>query len=233
MKDHYLYSKPEIQNNLRILNLFDKFDADDSGALDAQELTTLYNQNGVMVTEDEIKKLYGNAPVIFTLQMFSEMTKDKERLRNYRHQLKNLKIRLLAEAQYTNSRDSIPSTFDSMMVDFGTKVERKESLSVLKSKADKVLNQRRTIDLPTVKSSVKESTDCFLKLLDDNNPTESRMSSIENELFRKIKDRAKKQSTMQQRLRERLMAMIRKKKKELEPQPQPTDSDSQKSEHPR
>ena len=77
-----------------------------------------------------------------------------------------------------------------MMVDFGTKVERKESIRVLKAKADKVLNQKRTIDLPTVKSSVKESSDCFIKLLDDNNPTESRMSSVENELFRKIKDRA-------------------------------------------
>lgn len=44
----------------------------------------LYKDNGVMVTENEIKRLYGNENVNFTLKMFENMTKDKERLRDYR-----------------------------------------------------------------------------------------------------------------------------------------------------
>jgi Ca2+-binding EF-hand superfamily protein len=47
--------------------LFNKFDADGSGALDAAELTELYNQNGIMVTLDQVKKLYGSNNVEFTL----------------------------------------------------------------------------------------------------------------------------------------------------------------------
>jgi Ca2+-binding EF-hand superfamily protein len=42
VKDNYLFTPAEIQQNLRTLNLFEKFDADGSGALDADELTILY-----------------------------------------------------------------------------------------------------------------------------------------------------------------------------------------------
>jgi len=42
-----------------VLQLFEKFDADGSGALDADELTILYNDQGITVTVDEIRKLYG------------------------------------------------------------------------------------------------------------------------------------------------------------------------------
>jgi Ca2+-binding EF-hand superfamily protein len=54
VKEKYLYTSEEIQQNLRTLNLFEKFDADGSGALDSGELQILYNENGVMVTENEI-----------------------------------------------------------------------------------------------------------------------------------------------------------------------------------
>lgn len=39
---------------MQLINLFHKFDADGSGALDVEELTVLYNQNGVMVNNKQI-----------------------------------------------------------------------------------------------------------------------------------------------------------------------------------
>ncbi len=76
--------------------MFAKFDADGSGALDSQELEILYNENGVMVTEKEIIDLYGVNPVLFTLDMFTSITKDKNKLRNFRNVLKKLRVRLAA-----------------------------------------------------------------------------------------------------------------------------------------
>jgi len=38
--------------------------------LDAEELKILFNENGVMVSEDDIKALFGDAKVKFTLEMF-------------------------------------------------------------------------------------------------------------------------------------------------------------------
>lgn len=50
--------------------MFKAFDTDGSGALDAQELTELYKQNGVNVQESDIQKMYGDPKVKFTLEMF-------------------------------------------------------------------------------------------------------------------------------------------------------------------
>lgn len=96
VKEQYLYTAEEIQQNLRTLNLFQKFDADGSGALDSQELEILYNENGIMVTEEEIINMYGVSPVLFTLDMFTSITKDKNKLRNYRNVLRKLRVRLAA-----------------------------------------------------------------------------------------------------------------------------------------
>lgn len=65
-----------------------------SGALDTSELAVLYNDNGVMVSENEVKRLYGSENVNFTLKMFENMTKNKESLRNYRQYLKSIRQRL-------------------------------------------------------------------------------------------------------------------------------------------
>lgn len=63
------------------INLFEKFDADGSGALDADELTILYNENGVLVSEDDIKAMYGDENVKFTLEMFESTLTDKIKLK--------------------------------------------------------------------------------------------------------------------------------------------------------
>ena len=52
------------------------------------------------------------------------MNQDKEKLRNYRDQLKKIKPRLMSQAVYCNTRKFIPTTFDTMMTDFGKSVER-------------------------------------------------------------------------------------------------------------
>jgi len=66
---------------LATINLFEKFDADGSGALDADELTILYNENGVLVSEDDIKAMYGDENVKFTLEMFESTLTDKIKLK--------------------------------------------------------------------------------------------------------------------------------------------------------
>jgi len=78
--------------------LFEKFDFDASGALDVMELTALYNDNGIKITEEEIKELYNDEAVLFTLDMFSEMNKDCIKLREYRETLEKIKYRLQAQA---------------------------------------------------------------------------------------------------------------------------------------
>ena len=46
-----MFTPEEIQQKIAQINLFEKFDADGSGALDSNELTHLYRENGVAVTE--------------------------------------------------------------------------------------------------------------------------------------------------------------------------------------
>lgn len=71
-----MFNNEELQQKLATINLFEKFDADGSGALDYQELAILYNENGVLVTESEIKKMYADENPLFTLAMFESITKD-------------------------------------------------------------------------------------------------------------------------------------------------------------
>lgn len=74
VNENYIFSLAEIQQNLRILNLFETFDSDGSGALDSDELVDLYQQNGIIIGTEEIAKLYGNPDVKFTLDEFKTVT---------------------------------------------------------------------------------------------------------------------------------------------------------------
>ena len=71
VKENYLMTDEEVTQKLATINLFEKFDFDASGALDVMELTALYNENGIKITEDEIRELYQDESVLFTLDMFS------------------------------------------------------------------------------------------------------------------------------------------------------------------
>ena len=67
VKEKYLYSSSELSQKLRTVNLFEKFDVDGNGSLDSGELTELYNKNNIMITQDEICKLFGETNLKFTL----------------------------------------------------------------------------------------------------------------------------------------------------------------------
>jgi len=54
VKENYIFTPCEIAHNVRILNLFETFDFDGSGALDPDELAELYRQNGIMIDESHI-----------------------------------------------------------------------------------------------------------------------------------------------------------------------------------
>jgi hypothetical protein len=49
-----------------------------------QELTALYNENGIKVDEDDVKMLYADEKVLFTLDSFESMNKDTIKLRDFR-----------------------------------------------------------------------------------------------------------------------------------------------------
>jgi len=55
----YLYDSDEITQLKLRKNLFEKFDFDNSGALDSKELTALYKRNKINVTESDIQEMYG------------------------------------------------------------------------------------------------------------------------------------------------------------------------------
>jgi Ca2+-binding EF-hand superfamily protein len=58
VSDSYIYSADEIIKNQWMKYLFDKFDFDNSGALDSNELTELYNRNEVYLQEKDIVNMY-------------------------------------------------------------------------------------------------------------------------------------------------------------------------------
>ena len=89
MSNRYIYREEEIRENKRMKILFDKFDEDGSGALDARELSELYKANGVDVSIDMIKMLFGNN-VYLTLENFIKFSRSKDDLIRYFHAFKEI-----------------------------------------------------------------------------------------------------------------------------------------------
>jgi hypothetical protein len=131
VREGYLFTKQELKQKIATVNLFEAFDLDGSGALDSRELCQLYNEQGIHVTEDEIKLLYRDDKIQFTLQEFENITKDPLRLNHFRRVLKQLQEELkdrkqkndLAAEGPIRISNCIPPTFDTMMIDFGSKVQ--------------------------------------------------------------------------------------------------------------
>ena len=133
VKDHYILSTDEMAVQQATQKLFETFDFDGSGGLDSGELVELYNQYGVPCSEDEIKMLYGGKDkVYFTLEMFQEMARDPMKLREYRNALSKVRQRIRNDAQEVVQY--MPTTFDSMMAEFGNRVARRELVQSYDSK---------------------------------------------------------------------------------------------------
>ena len=78
--------------------------------------------------------------------MFESFTNDEKALRVYRSSLKGLRPRLVAQASFDKVRDFVPSTFDSMMVDFGRRVERRELYSQIEEEQNQLADTVPTND---------------------------------------------------------------------------------------
>lgn len=204
VKETYLFSQDELKQKFATINLFEKFDADGSGALDPQELTILYNENGVKVTEEEIGKLYDDDNVKFTLAAFESMSKDSQRLRKYRQALKQFKYRLEAQAHNDTVRGYVPATFDSMMLDFGNRVQRKELIEKFDLSSEELVSKSPAMrDVHENKEMITEHTDIMKQLFDTTAASLSLMSSAENELFRRARTKAMHEKAVQQKIGEK------------------------------
>lgn len=71
----------------------------------------------------------------FTLEEFENISKNKDRLKVFREQLGRIHQELTIKCKVDKKieRTSIPTTFDSMMVDFGRREERKRLWGDLKN----------------------------------------------------------------------------------------------------
>jgi len=77
--------------------------------------------------------LYGGKnKVDFTLEMFQEMARDPMKLREYRNALSKVRQRIRNDAQEVVQY--MPTTFDSMMAEFGNRVARRELVQSYDSK---------------------------------------------------------------------------------------------------
>lgn len=121
-KPNYLFTEDEQRQKKQIEALFNKFDGDGSGALDAKELLELYNQNNVPVTLQHIMEMYGK-DVRFTPERFINITKNKQDLQRYFRSFKKIKRQMINKAD--GERTYMPTTFDETMVEFGQSLERK------------------------------------------------------------------------------------------------------------
>lgn len=205
VKENYLLNEDEIEQKLATINLFEKFDADGSGALDAQELTTLYNEQGINISEEEIKKLYDDEGVLFTLPAFEEFSKDVQRLRHYRLTLSKMYHRLAAEAYQKSTRGFIPRTFDAMMLDFGNRVHRQELLEKF-DELKELLIEKNPLNQTT--SMIMEHASIMDQLFSNTAQSLKLMNSSENETFRAVRTKALKEKEIQRQLKQKFVQRI-------------------------
>ena len=78
-------SDQEIKQNEIIEAIFNKFDADGSGALDLGELIDLFKQNRVHLDKDTVKKMFQANQ--FTLQKFKAIINSVEDLQRFKEVL--------------------------------------------------------------------------------------------------------------------------------------------------
>jgi Ca2+-binding EF-hand superfamily protein len=58
---HYFRTGAEVQADNIIDDMFQKLDADGGGTLDVGEITALFKENGIHMTEDQVANMFGEA----------------------------------------------------------------------------------------------------------------------------------------------------------------------------
>lgn len=101
------------------ISLFSKFDTDNSGVLDVTELQKLFEENGVPVSTKEICQIFGELRVKLTLETMEALSEDKAKLKQFKDSLQTIRERRLP---------GIPITFDGVMCNFSSKVQRKHNM---------------------------------------------------------------------------------------------------------
>lgn len=140
--------------------------------------------------------MYGQKKVKFTLEEFETMNRNKERLKVYRQKLGTLHKDLTIQIKKYDKaeRAYVPTTFDSMMTDFGHREERKRLWNDLSNSYSDFL-----VSLPgepaKIKSQLREQAESINEIFKTNNQTNKLMASLENVLFRKIMCRAQRENS--------------------------------------
>jgi hypothetical protein len=87
-------------------------------------------------------------------------------------------------------RDFVPSTFDSMMVDFGRRVERRELYSQIEDEQTTLADTVPTNDERVETEKAARIARLLAQLIQTNSSQDQKMSSKENVLFRRFWDQA-------------------------------------------
>ena len=104
--------------------MFDKFDTDNSGALDPNELVQLFRKNSVFVNRDMIFDMYGEG-ILLTFEEFLKINSSPEALKKFRTGLKKNYYTLSGKYAADFKTNKMPKTFDGLMVEFGVSCSRK------------------------------------------------------------------------------------------------------------
>jgi hypothetical protein len=124
------------------------------------------------------------------------MNRNKDRLKVYRQKLgtlhKDLSIKI---KNYDKAdREYVPTTFDSMMTDFGHREERKRLWSDLSNSYSDFI-EKSPGEPAKIKRQLSVQADAISEIFKTNNQTNKLMASHENVLFRKILGRVQIEST--------------------------------------
>ena len=108
VKPAYQLTTTEQKQKQQIKDIFKKFDFDNSGSLDAKELTELFTSNNYDVDEKAVKSMYGiqgNSVLDLTPEKFEAINKNKDDLKRIRESLKVLKKTTLRKKLMQNLKN--------------------------------------------------------------------------------------------------------------------------------
>lgn len=113
------------------------------------------------------------------------MNKDKQKLRQFRKEISKI-MPELKRAVPARARQNIPTTFDVMMTDFGTRVQRQVNDERFAAVSHKILSKVPKEE-KTIEADVKSAAEVVKQMVESSSPQQS--YSVESELYLRIKER--------------------------------------------
>ena len=99
----------------------------------------------------------------------------------------------MRDAEKEGLRGYIPTTFDAMMLDFGNRLNRKEIQQGHNEVISEIVENGGRLETPKLGARMNQNRDYIEKLQENIRESFQLMSSVENELFRKLKDQARRE----------------------------------------